>query len=34
MAFTVVGEQIVGIEVLADRPRLAQLSSTWPQLAP
>jgi RNA polymerase sigma-70 factor (ECF subfamily) len=34
MAFTVVGEHIVGIDVLADRERLAELSSTWPLPAP
>jgi RNA polymerase sigma-70 factor (ECF subfamily) len=34
MAFTVAGEHIVGIDVLADRERLAALSPTWPRLAP
>jgi RNA polymerase sigma-70 factor (ECF subfamily) len=31
MAFTVAGDRIVGIEVLADRERLATLSASWPQ---
>jgi hypothetical protein len=31
MAFTVAGDRIVGIEVLADRERLATLSASWLQ---
>ena len=34
LAFTVVGERIVAIDALADRERLAELSSTWSLQAP